>query len=170
MFFLVIRNSSNKRRVGGAALINFFVPDAALIRGKRLIEGGAYSSKYRMCESSTCFKFCVDNLFANQLNFTTVTVVNSLLRLANSLNWFNRWQETGSQLVAQSMQVFTPGSIQPKNRANKSKNSISVYYLTSEQTGSIGELLFLDLLFSVYARAPWSTPDLAHVSKLDWSQ
>ena len=30
----------------GAALINFFVPDAALIRGRRLIEGGAYSSKY----------------------------------------------------------------------------------------------------------------------------
>ena len=48
MFFLVIRNSSNKRRIGGAALINFFVPDAALIRGRRLIEGGAYSSKYGM--------------------------------------------------------------------------------------------------------------------------
>ena len=46
MFFLVIRNSSNKRRIGGAALINLFVPDAALIRGRRLIEGGAYSSKY----------------------------------------------------------------------------------------------------------------------------
>ena len=46
MFFLVIRNSSNNRRIGGAALINFFVPDAALIRGQRLIEGGAYSSKY----------------------------------------------------------------------------------------------------------------------------
>ena len=29
-----------------AALINFFVPDAALIRARRLIEGGAYSSKY----------------------------------------------------------------------------------------------------------------------------
>ena len=29
-----------------AALINFFVPDVALIRGRRLIEGGAYSSKY----------------------------------------------------------------------------------------------------------------------------
>ena len=41
-----IRNSSNKRRIGGAALINFFVPDAALIRGRCLIEGGAYSSKY----------------------------------------------------------------------------------------------------------------------------
>ena len=46
MFFLVIRNSSNKRRIGGAALIHFFVPDAALNRGRRLIEGGAYSSKY----------------------------------------------------------------------------------------------------------------------------
>ena len=40
-FFVVlelIRNSSNKRRIGGAALINFFVPDAALIRGRRLFE------------------------------------------------------------------------------------------------------------------------------------
>ena len=44
--FLVIRNSSNKHRIGGAALINFFVPDVALIRGRRLIEGSAYSSKY----------------------------------------------------------------------------------------------------------------------------
>ena len=29
-----------------AALINFIVPSAALIRGRRLSEGGAYSSKY----------------------------------------------------------------------------------------------------------------------------
>ena len=28
------------------ALTNFFVPDAALIPGQRLIEGRAYSSKY----------------------------------------------------------------------------------------------------------------------------
>ena len=33
--------------IEGAALINiFFFPDAVLIRGRRLIEGGAYSSKY----------------------------------------------------------------------------------------------------------------------------
>ena len=32
--------------IGFTALINFFVPDAALIRGRRLIEGGAYSSKF----------------------------------------------------------------------------------------------------------------------------
>ena len=32
VFFLVIRNSSNKFRIGSVALINFFVPDAALIR------------------------------------------------------------------------------------------------------------------------------------------
>ena len=38
VFFLVIRNSSNKHRIGGAALINFFVPDAAHIRGWRLFE------------------------------------------------------------------------------------------------------------------------------------
>ena len=42
MFFLVIRNSSNKRRIGGAALIRgrrlltFFFPDSALNRGRRL--------------------------------------------------------------------------------------------------------------------------------------
>ena len=30
------------------ALTNFFVRDAALIRGQRLIEGGAYSSKHGM--------------------------------------------------------------------------------------------------------------------------
>ena len=36
-FFLVIRNSSNKRRIGTAALIRFFVPNAALI------QGGVYS-------------------------------------------------------------------------------------------------------------------------------
>ena len=37
-----------------AALINFFVADAALIRGRRLIEGGAYSSKYgKRCQKST---------------------------------------------------------------------------------------------------------------------
>ena len=30
--------SSNKCRIGGAALINFFVPEAALVRGRRLFE------------------------------------------------------------------------------------------------------------------------------------
>ena len=40
----------------GAAFITFFVPNAALIRGRRLIGGGGYSSKYgtstknRACE------------------------------------------------------------------------------------------------------------------------
>ena len=38
VYFLVIRNSSNKRRIGSAALMNFFIPDAALIRGWRLFE------------------------------------------------------------------------------------------------------------------------------------
>ena len=37
VFFLVIRNFSNKRRIAGAALINFFVPDAALIRVNTVI-------------------------------------------------------------------------------------------------------------------------------------
>ena len=34
-----------------AALINFSAPDAALIRRRRLIEGGAYSSKYSMSKN-----------------------------------------------------------------------------------------------------------------------
>ena len=34
--------------IRGAALINLFVPGAAVIRGRRLIEGGACSSKYGM--------------------------------------------------------------------------------------------------------------------------
>ena len=42
----MVLNSAIKRRIGAAALINFFVPNAALIRGRRLIGGGAYSSKY----------------------------------------------------------------------------------------------------------------------------
>ena len=38
---LVLLNSSSKRRIGTAALINFFVPNAALILGRPLIgEGG----------------------------------------------------------------------------------------------------------------------------------
>ena len=37
-----VKNISDES-IGGAALIIFFVPDAALIRGRRLIEGGAYS-------------------------------------------------------------------------------------------------------------------------------
>ena len=51
-FFLVILNFSNKRRMGrgtysGAALINFFVPNAALIRGRRFVGGSAYSSELK---------------------------------------------------------------------------------------------------------------------------
>ena len=41
VFFVVIRNSSNKRRIGDAALIRgrrSFVPDAALNRGRRLFD------------------------------------------------------------------------------------------------------------------------------------
>ena len=36
--FLVTRNSWNKRRIGTASLINFVVPNTALIRGWRLFE------------------------------------------------------------------------------------------------------------------------------------
>ena len=48
--FLVVRISSNKRRTGtealilGRRLLDFFVPNAALIRGRRLFVGGAYLS------------------------------------------------------------------------------------------------------------------------------
>ena len=52
VFFLVIRNFSNKRRVGGAALINFFVPDAALIRGRRLFELALRSDEGLTLETS----------------------------------------------------------------------------------------------------------------------
>ena len=34
------------RASGVRRLLPFFVPDAALIQGRRLIEGGAYSNKY----------------------------------------------------------------------------------------------------------------------------
>ena len=46
VFFLVIRNSSNKRRIGGAALIRGrrFLTFLSQVWG--LLEGGAYSSKY----------------------------------------------------------------------------------------------------------------------------
>ena len=36
------------RVIRRATFTNFFVPDAAPIRGRRLIEGGAYSSRYGM--------------------------------------------------------------------------------------------------------------------------
>ena len=35
---VVLRNSPNKRRIGTAALVNFFASDAAVIRGQRLFE------------------------------------------------------------------------------------------------------------------------------------
>ena len=55
MFFLVIRNSSNKRRIGGAALINFFVPDAALIRVNTVIRV-APKREVDICWSANCFR------------------------------------------------------------------------------------------------------------------
>ena len=46
MLFLVIRNSSNKRSIGGAALIRGRRLLTFLSETRRLFEGGAYSSKY----------------------------------------------------------------------------------------------------------------------------
>ena len=46
MFFLVIRNSSNKCRIGGAALIRGRRLLTFLSQMRRLFEGGAYSRKY----------------------------------------------------------------------------------------------------------------------------
>ena len=46
MFFLVIQNSSNKHRIGGAALIRGRNLLTFLSEMWRLFEGGAYSSKY----------------------------------------------------------------------------------------------------------------------------
>ena len=48
VFFLVIRNSSNKRRIAGAALIRGRRLLTFLSQMRRLFEGGAYSSKYGM--------------------------------------------------------------------------------------------------------------------------
>ncbi len=53
MFFKVngihqISAASGLRCLFGAALINFFGPNAALIRGRRVFGGDAYSSKYGM--------------------------------------------------------------------------------------------------------------------------
>ena len=45
-FFLVIRNSSNKRRIGGAELIRGRRLLTFLSQMRRLFEGDAYSSKY----------------------------------------------------------------------------------------------------------------------------
>ena len=50
VFFLVIRNSSNKRRIGGAALIRGRRLLTFLSQMRRLFEGGAYSGKYGISE------------------------------------------------------------------------------------------------------------------------
>ena len=49
VFFLVIRNSSNKRRIGGAVLMRGRRLLTFLSQMRRLFEGGAYSSKYGKC-------------------------------------------------------------------------------------------------------------------------
>ena len=41
-----MRASGGSALIRGRRLLTFFVPDASLIRGRRLIEGSAYSSKY----------------------------------------------------------------------------------------------------------------------------
>ena len=43
-----VRESGVRRLFEGGAYFLFFFRDAALIPGQRLIEGGAYSSKYGM--------------------------------------------------------------------------------------------------------------------------
>ena len=65
--FLVIQNSSNKHRIGNAALINFFVPNAALIRGRRLFEGGAYSGAALIRVNTVCITFHLAHAL-NKLN------------------------------------------------------------------------------------------------------
>ncbi len=52
----------------GAALINFFVPNAALIRGRRLFGGGAYSSKYGTpILGPRIFEYCSSKSFTSNL-------------------------------------------------------------------------------------------------------
>ena len=52
-----------------AALINFFVPDVAFIRGRRLIEGDAYSSKY----SSQEYLASEKSVLASEWNLSLAT-------------------------------------------------------------------------------------------------
>ena len=52
VFFVVIRNSSNKRSIGGAALIRGRRLLTFLSQMRRLFEGGAYSSKYGMVKDA----------------------------------------------------------------------------------------------------------------------
>ena len=63
--FVVVEQFSVFPGYSKAVLINFFVPDAALNEGRRLIEGGAYSSKYGMLSSNF-----FDPLFLNLLDLT----------------------------------------------------------------------------------------------------
>ena len=54
-------------------LINFFVQDVALIRGWRLIEGGAYSSKYDSQEYLASEK----SVLASESNLSLATGLGS---------------------------------------------------------------------------------------------
>ena len=67
VFFLVIRNSSNKRRIGGAALIRGRRLLTFLSQMRRLFEGGAYSSKYGIS---------VDDGFSHEI-FNDLAALNS---------------------------------------------------------------------------------------------
>ncbi len=67
MLLLVKQNSSNKPCIGTAALINFFVPNAALIRGGRLFRGGGYSNKYGILASGL-YEISHESLVFSQYN------------------------------------------------------------------------------------------------------
>ena len=84
VFFLVIRNSSNKRRIGGAALIRGRRLLTFLSQMRRLFEGGAYSSKYGNPQNV----FCQDvSLFHAEQNGAKFLVAWSKLEF--SLNFLN---------------------------------------------------------------------------------
>jgi len=102
--FMITRAKVSAVRTSGvrclrrAPLIDFFVPDAALIPGRRLIEGGAYSSKYGI--PLPRFKLpCAKNegpngLFWKRLHCKTGTDVVAMLFffkiIAFTLSWLLR--------------------------------------------------------------------------------
>ena len=69
VFFLVLRNSSNKRRIGDAALIRGRRLLTFLSQMRRLFEGGAYSSKYGILFISVLYSAKLKQSEAKQITF-----------------------------------------------------------------------------------------------------
>ena len=94
VLFPVIRNSSNKHRIGGAALIRRRRLLICLSRKPRLFEGGGYSSKYGtfryQCSrlkvwSCKCFDLTIDPNWVQPVCRTGFIARSSLLRHASKM-------------------------------------------------------------------------------------